>query len=499
MSQARFFALGLIFVLALATPCVGRTMLRDVCILGAGPSGMSAAAFLKDLGLTSVIVETDDVYGGNCNTEYFNPPAPGLPDWIDIGTAAFENSTFLTLVNGDTFWTIDTVFQANRFSGGNVVSIGAGGGSATPNYAADWLRGITIPIPPPTPESIAEFQAAFGRLFALVEQYPWFQSAERPSPIPAELLVPFSQIVAEYDLYPLLPLFIAAVDGVTNYDTLLATYGLIDVKPSLLYFFTNPNEAGFIINGGCIKMYDGMAEYIGNQNILLGARVKNVLRPNSQSNSPVKLQVIDNSGSIVNAICQNLIVAFPENLDTIRFLDPDTIETAAYQDFSFRYWAALELNTTGPITEDQTYLLYNWNATAPWPFIQNAPSVQDMYRNLPYGPSGSYITSEYYLTPAQARAVWEQQVANIPKEYVTEAKIINLRPHASYGPHAPADVLAREVNPYEIQRQIQGHRKTWWSSTTPGDNDSMVQWNRGNMIAHAIKATGRWTGTSRDF
>ena len=316
----------------------------------------------------------------------------------------------------------------------------------------------------------------------------------------------------------LLPIFYEAVDGVANYTSLLAVYGLIDLKPSLLYFFTNPNEAGFTIDGGCIQMYNGMADWIGRENILLNARTINAVRPPSSSHHHVTLTIQLNDGvgdqgspaydgdydgdddssrpGVITAKCQNLIVAFPENLDTIRFLNPDPIETLAYEDFSFRYWAAVEANVTGPIAEPGAgFTLYNWDLTQPF-FLPPPPSVLDMSRGLPYGPAGSVITSEFYLTPDQARAVWAQQVANIPKSLLTDAEIVVLKPHAEYGPNAPANVLARQVNPYAIQRQIQGHRKTWWSSTTPGDNDSMLQWNTGHDIARAIYDTGRWSGVA---
>src|SRR6516162_3347308 len=58
---------------------------HDVCVIGAGASGMSAAAFLKDEGADVVVIESQSDIGGYCNTVQFAPPAPGAPAWIDIG------------------------------------------------------------------------------------------------------------------------------------------------------------------------------------------------------------------------------------------------------------------------------------------------------------------------------------------------------------------------------------------------------------------------------
>jgi hypothetical protein len=64
------------------TDCFRR---RDVCIIGGGASGASAAVFARDRNLTVALFESDSLLGGHCDTVKVTPPAPGYPDWIELG------------------------------------------------------------------------------------------------------------------------------------------------------------------------------------------------------------------------------------------------------------------------------------------------------------------------------------------------------------------------------------------------------------------------------
>ena len=364
----------------------------------------------------------------------------------------------------------------------------------SPTYGVDFLTGEILPVP----SNATAFDIAFGNLFALVSKYPWFDNATRPSPIPDELLLPFSVIVDRYGLQPLVQtLFPDTVTAIADYNDVLALYALIDLKPALLYLLTTPGS-GFYIDGGCIHMYDGIVDYIGRENVLTSVKYLDVERPpNGWSNAMTRITVLvgEGPGSYVQDIhCGAVVVAFPEDQETIAFLEPDDAENDALEGFTFRYWAAVEADVEGPIADSGTgFTLYNWDPTKQYQ-VPAPPCVQSISRVLPYGPAGSYITSKTYLTHAEAYAVWRSQMANLPGSLVTNSTIVTIVPHASYQPNAPASVLARPVNVYELQRQLEGYRNTYWTSTTWGDNDSMLLANIGNVLAARIRGDGHCNG-----
>jgi len=474
------------------TPPGRKLIKRDVCVLGGGPSGLSFGAFWTELNGSVIVLEVDDQYGGNCNTEFF----PG--GWIDIGTAAFPNTTFLNLVQPADAWTIDSVAIANRFSGGKVIPITyAPDAPATPTYGINFATGQSVPIPPDSTGTA--FDVAFAKLFAITQQYPWLDRAVRPSPIPAELLVSCSEWIRANDLQPLVPtLFAEVVDGNVDYDNTPALYCLIDVKPALLYILS-ANNTGFVIEEGCIQMYDGMVDYIGTENVLTGVTYHSVSRPSARENGPTRMVIQTGSGRgsrIYDIECDNVVAAFPQDLAAIEFLHPDEKESAAFAPFSFRYWAAVEFDGQGPLAAAfDGYTIFNWNTESPF-LLCEPPCVQTMSRSFPFGPGGSYVVSKTYLTPTEVLAVWNEQTSKIPHSLLNGTAAINIVPHASYGPHAPVSNLAQHPNPYANIRELNEdlYRATIWISTTEGDNDTVLSWQNAYNAALQLKAAGKCKG-----
>lgn len=63
---------------------------KDVCILGASASGMSSAVFLKDNGYSVVVIESQPVIGGHCNTVSFNVGGQSIA--FDVGVQVFPDT-----------------------------------------------------------------------------------------------------------------------------------------------------------------------------------------------------------------------------------------------------------------------------------------------------------------------------------------------------------------------------------------------------------------------
>ena len=89
-----------------------------------------------------------------------------------------------------------------RFAGPGTVLPVNFSASTTPNYAVNLATGDSYGYQPPVPPT-PEYIAAYERLQIIIASYPWLDLADVPSPVPAELLVPFSQFIVTNGLEPL--------------------------------------------------------------------------------------------------------------------------------------------------------------------------------------------------------------------------------------------------------------------------------------------------------
>ena len=461
----------------------------DLCIIGAGPSGLSAAAFAKDRGASVLVIEKQAVFGGNSNTEFFIPPAPGLPNWIDIGTTAFPDTKKLNEIFGET-WTIDSAAIANRFAAFGIFYLDlTNPANATPTYGANFLTGQNYGQFLPSPEQQGEIAAALQRLLGIFAKYPFIEQSQWPSPMPAELLEPFSNIIQSYQLEPLIyPLFVQILNGgaVFNYSTELALYSLARLKPALIYILTVPN-IGFSVVEGSIQMYNGMVNYVGSENVLLNSQVINAIRTDDK---PIVLDIKTQNGQTTTyktVECKNLLVAFPETLKSIQFLNPDGEEKKAFEDFYYTYDYTFEVNVNGPIADSgQGFTLLNVDMSTPFD-LQSPPNLAYIQRGLPFGPAQTPLLSSIALSDAQVRQIFQQQVQNISTDLLTNVSIVTYNAHDQYYPQLTKKNLASQKNAYKRIANLQGHRNTYWTGAGISTAGTVDVWQQSYNIIQMIQ------------
>src|SRR4051812_3680675 len=161
---------------------------RDVCVLGGGSAGTYAAVRLGDLGRSVVVVEAKDRLGGH--TETYPAPAPG--GTIDMGVAGREAEPVVRQHFG-------------RF-GVELASPQLGGGGIT--AYVDFRSGRPVDYTPVAPVALPAYLQAIGRYG------PIDTIRDLPDPVPAELVAPFADFVAERDLGSIVPLAFAYGQGI---------------------------------------------------------------------------------------------------------------------------------------------------------------------------------------------------------------------------------------------------------------------------------------------
>lgn len=463
----------MIKVIVFAIFILSTSALRDVCILGASASGMSVATFLKDKGYNPLVIEKAPYIGGHCNTFYFNPPAPGLPNWIDIGVQVYVNTAFLNSI-GLGVWDLDSIAFASRFTQYGVVNIDFT--KPTTLLSADFKRNITYGIvnTAPTPE----FVLALETLFYIGYQYPWLNTGEYPDPIPPELLVPFSDFIVEWGLEPLNDIILRELvfgGGMGSYQNLTAVYALMYLSPASLLFITTPNVT-FSPIGGCIQIYEGIERYIGSENLLVDTNTILAIRPNTESHSPIAL-LLNQAGIFRVEECERLIVAFPPVFPDIDFLIPDLLEAELFVDAVPRYYFTAEINVTGYLNSLPGYSLINVDLTQPF---NNCvlPALLAVQRGLPYGPSVTGISSDVPISDQEAQEILVRGLGKIPNDLAATATLLNFRSHNRFQSHFNLKALTKTPGPYTRLKNLQGHRKTYWLSVLGRFAVSTMMWEQ---------------------
>ena len=456
---------------------------RDVCVLGSGASGESAAVFLKDKFYDVLVLEREDHIGGHCDTEYFTPPVAGQPNYIDLGAQIYTDTAYSN-ASGFGTWTLSSRAFAQRF---------VPAASLLPNnlpdsiqsgiYLADFARstflGPAFPQPPPT----ADFVAAFGRLFALIASYPWLETADFPDPIPAPLLQPFDQFVAANNFSVLGSLFYGEqfIGGMGNWANLTTLYALQNMRRGVLMLRTDPNAA-FRFDGGCLSLYRSITNYLGAENVLTNANVVSVDRPSGNSNRPTRLLVrFNNSASYRLIKCRNLIVSFPQVLSNLGFMDLTAEERALFGEVRVRNYYDIRVNISGPITEQTDakpwWTLGNFDISPTSGGLAPYPTLMALKRDLNYGPGAGYAFDDGNLTEQQMETVIRQLIANINFPGVLNISLVSSDRH-QFQAHFTAASLAQSPTPYTRFDALQGKKHTYWTGALRSYAESANIWHK---------------------
>jgi len=466
--------LSLLIAVFFTFTCVYGDVDYDVCILGSGAAGMSAAAFLKDKDYNVIVFEKQSEIGGYCQTRFFDLPPfipPGSPNWIELGVIIFENSTTAN-ANGNGNWALDTVAFANRFA------TGYANGFAIPidltGFGQMYNVSLTLGINygprnnTPTPE----FQEAFFRLYTYLQQYPWINNAEWPDPIPSELLVPFSQFIEDNNFQILGPSFFRNSifsGGVFDYDNTPAIYALGSVTPAILGFTFIPNSM-FTMFNGCSQIYQGINNYIGG--VVTDAQIIRVKRKNNN----IKLDVIVD-GVLKKYKCGKLIVAYPQLLEDIYYLDLDRCEINVFKNARNFYYYSSEISVNGPLSVGQSFTIFNVNQNNTYGY-PDLPADILVGRNLPYGPGYSFGGSINPISQDSMYAIMQGQLNNMPPDLLTNITITERAPHDKFLAHFTKESLLQSPNIYTRLKNLQGHRNTYWLGTLRNYADSAILWDQ---------------------
>jgi len=332
----------------------------------------------------------------------------------------------------------------------------------------------------------SQMQTDILRLFTLlVTQYPWLSSPSFPDPIPAELLVPFSQWVLTNQFTGLTEFFSQLTDNLGDYREVLALYVLPILSPVVLNFFFTP-ASSFEVKNGCSSIYAGITTFLGQENVYLNATITEVHR---KGNGHVQIAGTNNfTGASFRYFCDDVIIAFPQTLTNLDPWDLDATETAIFSQTRVRdyYWGTA--NITGPSIPNGFNIQFR-NLSDPF-VTPPYPGLVQILRNDDVAPAAWYAVSsiqpgqEIDSTTMSLKIQNEfNLLTNPPLDLLSSVSITSFHQH-QYQPHIE-NVTALQASPniYTQIGDLQGYRHTYYVGALTGYSASFIVWeNSYNLV-----------------
>ena len=291
-----------------------RVIDRDVCVLGAGASGMYATMRLRDLGHSVVVVEKSDRVGGHAYT-YRDPDGNGSQE---MGVRIYPGIPIIK----DTFSRFGIPLKKIDLAtfGRKYIDIRTGMESAYKD-----------PDPLQTFGSLTQY----GLLLRTKYAYLFKEGYQLPAQVPDDILQPFGDFLKANQLnegYAPVTHYLQGFGPVRKIPTLYALKNMRpDVSESILFgnFYTPIN--------GCSALYETMAQQLGD-NVVLNAKLGAVIR---KDDGRVEVTVTT-PGETVRITAGKLIVSFPPLLKALQAFDLKAEEKAIFGKLkSSYYWTAL--------------------------------------------------------------------------------------------------------------------------------------------------------------
>lgn len=422
-------------------------IVRDVCIIGGGSSGTYSAIRLKQLGKTVVVVEKEAVLGGHTNT--YIDPITHAP--VDYGVQVWDN---IPVVN-------------NYFSYFNISLITINNGeSPFVSDFADFSTGDIIPSNLiPQGNLPGAIQAYIGQL----SKYPFIDDGYNlPSPVPADLLLPFGDFVKKYNLQDLAYTAYLYNQGFGNLLAQPTLYVLKVFSPVVIEGILN----GFLgtASHDNHELYDKALAVLGSD-----AFVSSMVQTIERENDGIKAVVSTPSGKkLIKA--KKLLIAIQPKLENLQFLDLNHDERGLFGQFNNSYyWNGVIRNSGVP---DNTSIS-SLNIQAPY----GIPPQPGIYTIQATGVPGLHTIYYGSASPIPSDQVKANILADIAKVVKNAGFPAAPGPPelVAFGDHSPFELTVSvdgiKNGFYKRLNALQGKSNTWWTGATWQAHDSSLIWN----------------------
>lgn len=419
---------------------------RDICIIGGGAAGTYAAIRLGDMNQSVIVVERRDRLGGN--TQTFTDPVTQIK--ADIGVEVWHNldivKSFFSRFNVPL-----TIISEDQSS--NVEFIDFTSGAQLNGY----------------PANQGNMTAALQAYAAQLTKYPFLDGGfELPDPVPTDLLIPFSDFVAKYNLS-------AAMTPLMDYSQGLGSF----MNYPTLYFM---KLAGLSILEGIQNGFlttahrDNSEVYRNAQAFLLAADSlllhSSVVSTDRDRDDVVKLVVSTPSGhKTIQA--KKIIFAIPPTLENLRNFDINAEEHSVFKQFSATGYYTGLLRNSGIPANIGTLLSRGSNTKYHVPILPNiytiSPSTIPGLQHVFYGSDTILPTDQVtdnIITTVQR--IFPNVTATAPPKFAVFSS------HSPFMFTVPPSAI--KAGFYRNLNKLQGYRHMYYTGAAFQTQDSSLIW-----------------------
>ncbi|KAJ3742935.1 FAD/NAD-P-binding domain-containing protein [Lentinula detonsa] len=432
-----------------------------VCIVGAGPSGLTVAHELEYRGVPTVIFDSNTEVGGKCQSYYDDPVE--RTTYHAMGALIFTNLTYSN--------TLPLILEA----GLPLSPALSPGPSANWNYwkyspGSDGAQNVTeVALPSLVEDAPIALEVAKYTALWTTEFQPMYTESRYPDGVPSELTVPMSQWLTNNG-FELLPVFVEeglVYEGYGDFSQTPALYALQFLTPEILTYYIGTTPGYFV---DFHKLWVWYAETYVHGPVHSST---NVTRIDRSGENPVVTYISAGNTSSSTQTCSRLVLAFPPTPRalTAAGLDFTSDEVSLFSDVGVTaYWAT---------AFNMSELPY------PYTFVKDPPTPD-------FGPlamlryfSDSPIATAYSFGPSpynESSSVSDAQVMDLLVEAATNLGVgiadnrvgrtttaitvteedIKLITRQDHFPHVLTDVLAEGF--YQKYNALQGQSNTYWTS-----------------------------------
>ncbi|KAF3043134.1 hypothetical protein E8E12_003302 [Didymella heteroderae] len=431
-----------------------------VCIIGAGPSGLSAAAKLEEKGIKAMIFDKQEEIGGKCQAWYdeqgiFHP----------LGAAFFSNATYT-----------ETLKFLNKT---NVTSEPFALAGAREMFRYNYTNGAIEANPTLIPQFLASLSAEIPRYVTLWNQrFRPYSVAGYKNGTPDEFTVSGSQWFRQYNFtaLPILLVNPVALYGYGDINIVPALYILQYFTPDILTAFIGLHEVYYM---DFHKMFlEWSATQLCNTPIKTSAEVRCIDR--SGKNPMIKYT--EPCGTFYEwrkQECTSIIFAFPPNIENLERAGLDITE----EEYNvFANVSTIQYYSSAVEFELPFGVSYIANTTSPaLPPPNDGEPVAVLRLNEQSNVSVAWSWGPYeFQTEEAARRLLIESLSEINKDPrnvnetatpLTDSDVKAFRKW-DYFPHFDSQPLRDGA--YNKFNRLQGHKKSYWASGLNGME--IVEW-----------------------
>ncbi|KAK7917670.1 hypothetical protein PG985_011278 [Apiospora marii] len=445
----------------------------DVVIVGGGAGGAHAALRLKDMGKIIVLIEQEDILGGNVDS--YTPL--GTKDSMDYGVFSFVDYAGAT-----------ALFDRLNISTAPPSRVRA------PTKYADFTTGE--PIPGYTAPESAAARTAMEKYLAVCERYedmlvPGLWNFPPGDAVPEDLLMRFGDFVERYGIVDAVPQIYSVTGfGLGRMEDELTMTVMQGFGAQMARSMLGRQDNFVPASHRNQDVYDAMARLIGDESILYETKVVQSIR--TPDEGVILTAQNQRTGEETTIHAAKLLMAIrPVGEAAMRPFDLDPQETGVFSKFDYVHvWATLVRHPS--LTAGNTSVANLPAAVAPANYLETPRlpflgkfELQDntaaglesgVFRSLVIGTKDFGYDDARELLQSSLDRLIEQGVLPRPssKEEQQPVEIVAISDHGPMALRVSAEEHRKGF--HQMLYALQGHRSTWWTGAAFSSHFQTIIW-----------------------